>query len=107
MFDEDTGFSNYEIIGELGEGAQGKVYKVRWQNRKGEVVGALKFLNSSEFRVILREVSNWARVSQHPNILTFITADEDKGRFFIISEIANGGDLENWSKTKGGKRGVF
>ena len=78
MFEDTPKFKDYEVLGELGKGAQGRVFKVKWQNRKQEVFGALKFLNSQEFRTVLKEVSNWARVSQHPNILTFITADEDE-----------------------------
>ena len=107
MFDDTPKFKNYQVIGKLGEGAQGKVYKVKWQNRKRDVFGALKFLNSSEVRKILKEVSTWARVSQHPNILTFITADEDNERFFIISELATEGDLEKWIEEKGGKEEFF
>ena len=107
MFDDTPKFKNYQVISNLGEGAQGKVYKVKWQSRKSEVFGALKFLNSYEVRAILKEVSNWARVSQHTNILTFITADEDNGRFFIISELATEGDLEKWIEDKGAKEEFF
>lgn len=107
MANDFNKIGNYQIICELGKGAQGKAYKVKWNSRKGEVFGALKLLHNADVKSILKEVSVWANVSQHPNILTFITADEDNGRFFIISELAERGNLETWIEEKGGKQEYF
>lgn len=102
MFTSGDRIGSYEVIEFLGSGAQGEVYKVRWQGRRGEAFGALKMLKDAEVGNILKEVSTWARVAAHPNVLTFIAAEEFQGSLFILSEFAEGSDLTNWIAEKGG-----
>jgi hypothetical protein len=52
------------------------VYLVEWLGSKGNRQGALKILKDPKFKDILDEVSAWARVSHHSNILTFLVATE-------------------------------
>lgn len=66
----------YTIIGDLGSGTFGIVYLVEWLGSKGKRQGALKILKDPKFKDILEEVSAWARVSHHRNILTFLVATE-------------------------------
>lgn len=94
----------YTITGELGSGTFGIVYLVEWLDRKGTRQGALKILKDPKFKEILEEVSTWARVSHHPNILTFIGATEHDKEILLISEYASDGNLEDWIKTHAGKK---
>ncbi len=94
----------YKIAAELGEGTFGKVYLVEWVSRKGKLQGALKTLKDPKFKDILEEVSTWARVSHHPNILTFIGATEHNKEILLISEYAPDGTLEDWIKAHAGRK---
>jgi tetratricopeptide (TPR) repeat protein len=95
----------YTITRELGSGTFGTVYLVEWPGKKGNrQQGALKILKDPKFKEILEEVSTWARVSHHPNILTFIGATEHNKQILLISECAGDGNLENWIKAHAGKR---
>ena len=76
----------YRILRELGRGAFGEVYLVEWNSKKGKKQGALKILNDPKFKEILKEVSTWARVSYHHNILSFLDAAEHDKQIFLISE---------------------
>lgn len=93
----------YTITGELGRGTFGIVYSVDWSVPKGTRHGALKILKDPKFKDILEEVSTWARVSHHPNILTFIGATEHGNEILLISECATGGNLDEWIKAHAGK----
>ncbi|MGA9997484.1 MAG: serine/threonine-protein kinase, partial [Pyrinomonadaceae bacterium] len=94
----------YTIIRELGSGTFGIVYLVEWLGSKGKRQGALKILKDPKFKEILEEVSAWARVSHHPNILTFIGATEYNKQILLISDCATDGNLEGWIKVHGGKK---
>lgn len=107
MIDDSGKIGKYEVIGELGKGGQGKVYKVKWHSAKGEFIGALKILFTSEINSLLKEIMTWTRVSRHPNVLKLLDATVDKGNFLIVSELATEGDLTKWIKTKGGKEEFF
>src|SRR5205809_7373451 len=93
----------YRIVRELGRGQFGIVYLVEWLGSKGKRQGALKILKDPKFKDILEEVSAWARVSYHPNILTFIGATEHDKQILLISECATGGPLEDWIRLHGGR----
>lgn len=94
----------YTIAAELGSGTFGIVYLVEWLSSKGKRQGALKILKDPKFKDILEEVSTWARVSHHPNILTFIGATEHGKQILLISECATDGNLESWIKSRAGKK---
>ncbi len=94
----------YTILRELGSGTFGVVYLVEWLGSKGRRQGALKILKDPKFKEILEEVSTWARVSHHPNILTFIGATEYDKQILLISECAAEGSLEEWIKSRAGRR---
>ncbi|HWT02073.1 MAG TPA: tetratricopeptide repeat protein [Pyrinomonadaceae bacterium] len=95
----------YTVLKELGSGTFGVVYLVEWPGKKGSKrQGALKILKDPKFKDILEEVSAWARVSHHSNILSFIGATEHDNQILLISECATDGTLEDWIKAHAGRQ---
>jgi eukaryotic-like serine/threonine-protein kinase len=102
--DEDAGFRDpswpvvpgYEVVGELGRGGMGIVYKVR-QLSLGRIV-ALKMILSGEqaSRDELARLRAEARTLgelQHPNIVAIHDVGEHQGRPFLALEYLEGGAL--------------
>jgi serine/threonine protein kinase len=89
-------FGRYEILGKLGEGAMGIVYRAR-DTAIGRVV-ALKMLSAelgaedelhARFR---REAEAIGRLS-HPNIVTVYDLGESDGQLYMAMELLEGDDL--------------
>jgi serine/threonine protein kinase/CheY-like chemotaxis protein len=87
---------NYEILGKLGAGGMGTVYKAR--HRRMKRVVALKvllsaFCNDAGFvQRFQREVETVARLG-HPNVVMAYDADEDEAGHFLVMEFVDGKDL--------------
>ncbi|HWR15118.1 MAG TPA: protein kinase [Terriglobales bacterium] len=88
----------YEIVGELGKGAMGMVYKAMDPNI-GRTV-ALKTMrvdiHADKHDEMLRRFHNEARAAgalNHPNIVTIYDAGEADGVFYIAMEIIEGRSL--------------
>ncbi len=95
---------NYFILDKLGAGGMGVVFKAR-HRRLGRIV-ALKILPPtlardkdllSRFR---REVDVAARLS-HPNIVSVLDANEDRGVQFMTMEYIDGNDLDRLVRHSG------
>jgi serine/threonine protein kinase len=91
-------FGRYEILGKLGEGAMGVVYRAR-DSAIGRVV-ALKMLSAelgaedelhARFR---REAEAIGRLS-HPNIVTVYDLGESEGQLYMAMELLEGDDLRS------------
>jgi predicted Ser/Thr protein kinase len=89
----------YEIIGELGRGAMGVVYKAQ-DPTIGRTV-ALKTLrldvHGLETADMVRRFQNEARAAgllNHPNIVTIYDAGEQDGNFYIAMEFMEGTTLQ-------------
>ncbi len=95
---------NYFILDKLGEGGMGVVFKAR-HRRLGRVV-ALKILPPSLARDrdllsrFRREVDVAARLS-HPNIVSVLDADEDRGVQFMTMDYVQGNDLDRLVRAGG------
>ncbi len=93
----------YKIIGELGKGAMGVVYKAEDPNI-GRVV-ALKTMRvdaaGTEAQELLARFRNEARAAgglNHPNIVTIYDAGEHEGLFYMAMEILEGETLQHKMK---------
>ncbi|MEP6535865.1 MAG: protein kinase [Bryobacteraceae bacterium] len=92
---ETTG--DYEIVGVLGSGGMGKVYKVR--NTFSDRFDAMKVLlpdlntNSELADRFLREIKVQARLN-HPNIASLHTALNVNNQLLMIMELVEGRNLE-------------
>ena len=90
-------FPGYELIGVIGQGGMGVVYKAR-NTRLGRVV-ALKTITEleptkpSQSGRFLDEARAAARL-QHPNIITVHEIGEHQGRPYFVQEFVDGGDLK-------------
>ncbi len=86
----------YEVLGELGRGAMGVVYKAR--HPKINMLVALKTITTSvaDNPDLLQRFYNEGRslgVLQHPNIATIYDMGEDEGLPFIAMEFVDGQSL--------------
>lgn len=89
----------YEILGELGRGAMGVVYKAQDPNI-GRTV-ALKTMrldvHGADQEEILRRFKHEAKlagVMNHPSVVTIYDAGEDQGVFYIAMEFCEGVTLQ-------------
>src|SRR6266478_8146703 len=89
----------YEIVGEVGRGAMGVVYKATDPNI-GRTV-ALKTMridvHGTDEEEILRRFKHEAKLAgviNHPNVVTIYDAGEDQGVFYIAMEYVEGVTLQ-------------
>lgn len=95
-----TAIGAYEIEEVLGEGGMGTVYRAR--DSKLHRVVAIKFL-SNEFadasaRRRFQREARLASSLNHPHILTVHDTGELDGRQYLVTELAGGGTLRDWSR---------
>ena len=94
----------YELVGKLGAGGMGTVYKAR-DTRSGEVV-ALKVL-PEKFASDATLVSRFQREARlgmemrHPNIVRTLDHGEAQGAQYLALELVEGGDLDQRAKAEG------
>lgn len=100
----DLRMGNYEILGRLGAGGMGTVFKARHRRMKRvvalkvlsrQVAGSEKFVGRFQ-----REVETIARLC-HPNIVMAFDADEGEAGPFLVMEFVNGRDLASEVDTGG------
>ena len=96
--------SHYKILGELGRGGMGVVYRARDQKLKREV--ALKILpekNLGDPQTKLRFIqeAQSAAALKHPNIAVVYEIDESEGVTFIAMELVEGKRLRELVRDEG------
>src|SRR5687768_18616762 len=88
----------YEIVGKIGQGAMGEVYRAHDPVLNRDV--AIKTMSAAigaddELRQRFhREAQSAARLN-HPNIITIHDFGEDQGRAYIAMELLEGDDLKD------------
>lgn len=100
----DAAQDRYQIIGELGRGGMGIVYKV--QDTVLDRVVAFKVLpqafteNPQAIANFMREAQAAAKLN-HPNIVTVYDTGEQQGRYYIAMEYVEGTTLKEILRRRG------
>jgi len=103
-FDMSADDDRYQIVGELGRGGMGIVYKV--QDTVLDRLVAFKVLprafseNAQAIQNFLREAQAAAKLN-HPNIVTVYDTGERMGRFFITMEYVEGTTIKEILRRRG------
>jgi Tol biopolymer transport system component/predicted Ser/Thr protein kinase len=100
----DTEIGNYRIDGVLGRGGMGVVYRATDTKLHRPV--AIKFLSvvaDEQAKRRFRQEAETASSLNHPHIVTVYDVGEHDGRQYIVSELVDGGTLDEWARTKGRK----
>src|SRR5437588_3429559 len=97
-----TRLGPYEIVGELGAGGMGVVYRAR-DTRLNRFV-AIKFLSSNVVdeparRRFLQEAKTTSSLN-HPHILSVHEVGGFEGRQYLVSELVDAGTLRDWSRSE-------
>ena len=96
--------TGYRILGELGRGGMGNVYRAEQTSLHREV--ALKVLNrelTKDPAFVAKFVAE-ARAAaklQHPNVVQVFDVDQDGETYFYAMELMHDGSLEDWLKQHG------
>ncbi|RIL05454.1 MAG: hypothetical protein DCC71_10445 [Proteobacteria bacterium] len=96
--------SRYQVIGELGRGGMGIVYKAK--DTVLDRLVAYKVLpdalkeNPQALKNFLREAKSAAQLN-HPNIVTVYDAGEQDGRYYIAMEFVDGNTLKEIVRRRG------
>lgn len=87
---------NYKIVAKIGSGTFGKVYKVIYlplnQERAMKVVKIDTINYQDDDRTFLKEIEMLMQLD-HPNIIKIFEYYRDELNFYVITEIAKGGEL--------------
>jgi serine/threonine-protein kinase len=94
---------DFEPVGILGEGAQGRVFKLR-NSGTGQLVAAKRFrwtLDAKLLGRLEREIEVLSRL-RHPSIVTFLGVERTASDGFILTELVEGTSLAEIIRTSGG-----
>jgi len=95
-----TQIGSYRIDGVLGRGGMGVVYRATDTKLHRPV--AIKFLSivaDEQARRRFRQEAETASALNHPHIVTVYDVGEHDGQQYIVSELVEGGPLDEWSRT--------
>ncbi|XP_067421808.1 membrane-associated tyrosine- and threonine-specific cdc2-inhibitory kinase [Emydura macquarii macquarii] len=80
----------FQLLGQLGRGSFGEVYKVR-SKEDGRLYAVKRsvvpFRGASDRQRKLAEVRKHERVGRHPNCVSFVRAWEERGQLYIQTEL--------------------
>ena len=89
--------NQYTMLEEIGKGTYGQVQKAQLKSEyMGKRIFAVKNIEKNryqkELRRFLREIEI-LKTLDHPNVIKFYEAYENKTNYFIVQEYLDGGDL--------------
>jgi len=90
---------SYEIIKKIGEGAYGKIYKVR--NKQSGDIRAMKQIQKNKIKDLTKfqtEIKILSMVD-HPNIVRLFEVIEDDNYYNLLQELCTGGELLKKTET--------
>ena len=93
----------FEVIRELGRGAQSVVYLARDPHLQREVAIKTLHFSRSDSKKNQQLLSEARMVSQlrHPNIVPIFEADEEQGDLYLVFELVSGQNLGDYLKKNG------
>ncbi|MFH0962869.1 MAG: serine/threonine-protein kinase [Planctomycetota bacterium] len=94
--DQTTHLGAYEILGRIGQGGMGAVYRARHTNLGVEVavkVLSPRFATDPGFIARFKREAKAAAALSHPNIVRVSDAGEDRGLHYIVMEFVDGTTL--------------
>ncbi len=97
----------YTLVGKLGEGGFGSVWRAERRTALATTSFALKVPHAGGtdpalVEAIRREAGVWVQASGHPNVLPVIEAECYDGQLVIVSPFAAEGPLDRWLRVNGG-----
>ena len=96
--------SRYEFKDQIGKGNFATVWKAI--DNKNFTFVAIKAIESSQIEAqpkvleLLQSEINILKEIDHPNVVKLYDSFEEKGKYYLIMEYCNGGDLEKYVKAK-------
>src|SRR5829696_8305979 len=95
------------LLNKVGSGGFGDVWKAEKRTALDSNYFALKFFRPKDDRIdfdkIGKELAVWKQLRGLPHIISVIELDRFEDYIYIVSDFADGGSLEKWFETNGGK----
>lgn len=91
--EDESAWTDFDIISKLGQGAFGKVYKVA--HKRNRLTYAIKELSKSQLRMsnMVEQIANEVKIMyslDHPYIVKLLNHFEDDHNICLIVELASG-----------------
>ncbi len=97
-------FADFRLLGKLGEGAMGTVYKARQVSTNRDVALKVLFPHMARNPKLLERFYREARMMgrfDHPNIVSGYAVGEEHGRHYFAMEFVDGPSLQKWLSVLG------
>jgi len=97
----DTILDTYEVIGSLGKGGFGKVYRVHHKSWNIDLaVKRALILKEDNKQSFIDEAQHWIDLGLHPHIISCYYVRNIDGFPHTFAELAEGGSLHDWIQRK-------
>ena len=101
MLQANQNIGPYRLIRKIGQGQYGVVWLAdRSSTTASPVALKIPLDPDIDLDALLQEITLWARVSNHTNVMPIIEARKYDGQIVIVSELALDGSLLDWLKTQ-------